>query len=420
MNNFFGDAVYEFDHESGMHVQLIIKKGFRRKYAAIAVDFGSIDAEFLYNGEHVFVPDGTAHFLEHKMFEKPDGDIFNKYAAFGAQSNAFTTYSRTSYHFDCTDNFEQNIDILFELVFKPYFTRENVEKEKGIIIQEINMSLDDPYYISYMEMFKLLYKVSPAQKDIAGTEESVMSITPEILYKCYNAFYRPDNMCLTVVGDIDVETVKSALQRANLPKCDDSSVIRIKKDEPRELAGMRSVCKMETSVPLFRFGFKDMAQNYTGKDRLVRKTAGEIAAYLLFSTTSDLYDDLYRSGDVYYFCAGYILERDFGQFIIMGESDKVELVEEKVKKYISKIASEGIDKSIFETFKKAVYGMQVRSLDRPSTFRDEFGQFYLQGVDLFDYLDICGRITEKDVNDFIKDLLCTEMAVSIVEPKGGN
>ncbi len=420
MNKFFGDTVYEFEHESGMHVQLINKKGFRRKYAAISIDFGSVDSEYMHNGEHIIVPDGTAHFLEHKMFEKPEGNIFKRFATFGAQSNAFTSRSMTSYFFDCSNNFDENFDVLFDLVFKPYFTTENVEKEKGIIIQEINMCIDDPYHINYLELLKLLYKVSPAKKDIAGTEESVMSITPEILYKCYNTFYRPDNMCLTVVGDIDVETVKSALQRANLPKRDDSLVIKIKKDEPSELAGLRSLCKMDTSVPLFVFGFKDAAQKYTGTERLKRKVAGEITADLLFSTTSDLYDDLYRSGDIYYFYAGYTLERDFGQFSIMGESDRVETVAEKVKKHISKIASEGIDKDIFERYKKAIYGMQIRTFDRPSTLMHNFGKFYLQGVDLFDYLDICGKITEKDVNDFIKDLLCKEMAVSIVEPKGGN
>ena len=410
MSELFKEKIIEFDHESGMHIQILPKKGFRRKFAALTIGFGAIES----------IPDGIAHFLEHKMFEKPDGDIFNKYAALGAQCNAFTGESRTCYHFDCTENFKQNLKLLFEQVFTPYFTHENVEKEKGIIVQEINMYLDNPYYVNFAELLKLLYKNNPVKEDIAGTEESVMSITPEMLYKCHHDFYRPDNMCLTVVGDVDVDTVMQIVDGADLPKSSKDSAEKTIIEEPREIAGSRSVCKMDTSVPLFMFGFKDEPIKYTGIERMKRIIAGGIAAELLFGHTSELYEDLYESGDIYSLWASYDLESDFGHFIISGESDRIETVEQKVKSYIAKIAENGIDKYVFESLKKALCGMHVRVFDKPSTLMRIFGQFYLQDMDVFDYYDTCGKITEEDVKDVINNLLGTEMAVSIVEPKGGN
>lgn len=414
----YNEKIYEFRHKSGLYVQILPKKGFRRKYAYLTTKFGSADSEYLCEGKKIKVPHGTAHFLEHKMFEKKDGDIFDKYSKTGANSNAFTGHLVTSYHFDCVDNFEENLNILFEQVFVPYFTPENVEKEKGIIIQEINMYRDDPYDVRYQEFLKLLYKNNPVKIDIGGTEETVRSITPEILYNCHKVFYRPDNMCLTVVGDVNVETIEKALDRAGLPKYTDNQIERIQPAEPEKPAGIRSVCQKDTSCPLFAFGFKDASSKYNSTEFLKRKIAGNFASDLIFDSVSELVDTMYRSGDIYTIYACYNINKNYSFYEIMGASEKPEKVEKAIGDYIAKIAEMGIDSKMFESLKRAYYSYNIRGFDSLSSIAIRLVHSYQDGYNLFDYFDAYGKITEADVNDFIRDLLCKEMVVTIVEPKG--
>ena len=414
------ERIYEFDHDSGLHVQIIPKKGFKKKFAFLATDFGSVNTEYIdENGKKVAVPCGTAHFLEHKLYEQPDGDVMNQFAALGADCNAATGFSKTFYYFECTQNFEASLDILLRHVFHPYFTKENVEKEKGIIVQEINMYLDDAYYVGSAELLKLLYKVNPVRNDIAGTEESVMSITPEMLYACHDAFYRPNNMCLTVVGDVTTESVQEALQRAKLPT-QKGKIIKVYPDEPTEIFGKSSKCIMETSQTLFNFGFKDNPAKYKGIEMVRRKLAGRIAKEVLFGSSSDLYEKLYNSGYINYdFYASYEIEREYGMFTLSGASEKVDIIQEEIKKYIENISKNGVNTKEFTAVRNALHGSSIRAFDALFYLGRAFGQFYLQGMDAFDYLTTCGKITEEEVNDIIKNLLRGEMAISVVEPKGG-
>ena len=413
----FNEKIYEFDHESGLHVQIIPKKGFAKKFAVLTTDFGSIDTKYLdENNEIITVPDGTAHFLEHKLYEQPDGDVMNKFAALGADCNAATGYSRTYYYFESTENFSESLDLLLKHVFHPYFTEENVNKEKGIIVQEINMYLDEPEYVCSTELMKLLYKNNPVKKDIAGTEESVMSITPEMLYKCHSVFYRPDNMCLTIIGDVENDLVLSSLERAALPQRSKKPIVKLLPDEPATIFGKKSNVKMDASLPLFSFGFKDDPTLYTGEMRIRRKLIGRIVKELLFGTTSDLYEKLYNEGYINYdFYSSYELERDYAMFSISGSSEKIDKVEEIIKEYIQEVIKNGIKTKEFLMVRNAMEGETIRSFDSPAYLGRIFGRFYLQEMDAFDYFLSFGKITEEEVNSMIKDLFSGEMAISIVE-----
>jgi len=410
------ERIYEYDHPSGLHVQLIPKKGFQKKFGVLTADFGSIDTTYKRAGETISIPDGTAHFLEHKLYEQPDGDVMNQFSALGADCNAATGYSKTYYYFTCTDNFEPCLDLLLKHVFQPYFTEQNVEKEKGIIIQEINMYLDDPYYICGMDLLHLLYKNNPVKKDIAGTEESVRRITPEILYQCHSAFYRPRNLCLTVVGDVAQETIYEALERAGLPRADGTAIEKVLPEEPDQLVGTRSERKMAAPMPIFNFGFKDRPARYAGKERMRRRLAGNMAKELIFGTSSELYEKLYDNGYINYdFYASYELERDYAMFSIAGASEHIGFVQDYITEYLREISKKGVDSRNFTIMKNAMNGSLLRSFDSVSYIGKIFGQLYLQGVDAFDYFLSCGTITENDVNHVIADLLSGNMAVSVIE-----
>lgn len=410
------ERVLEFDHESGLHVCIIPKKGFNKKYGVLTTDFGGFNTKYSVNGKIFTVPDGTAHFLEHKLYEQPDGDVMNKFAALGAECNAATGYDGTIYYFECIDNFKECTELLLKHVFHPYFTKENVEKEKGIIVQEINMYLDNPYYVASRELVKLLYKNHPIINDIAGTEESVMSVTPDILYDCHKTFYRPSNMCLSLVGDFDMEEVFAVLKKADLPAASNDIVSKIFPDEPNENAGSRNVCKMETAMPIFYFGFKDDNKKYTGKERIKRNLAGAICSETIFGSSSPLYEKLYDEGYINYaFYSAYEIERDYALFELGGMAENPQKIEEYIKEELSNLARTGINKDDFTRVKNAIHGQRMRSFDSLSHLGRTFGHYYLQGMDGFDYFNACGTIQEDDINDMIKGLLNKEMAVSIVE-----
>lgn len=410
------EKILEYDHSSGLHVQYIPKKGFQKKFAVIATDFGSVNTVFRSGQNTITVPDGTAHFLEHKLYEQPEGDVMYQFAALGAECNAATGYSKTYYYFTCTDYFEECLKILLRHVFHPYFTPENVEKEKGIIIQEINMYLDDPYYLCDMDLMNLLYKNNPVRKDIAGTEASVKSITPGILYQCHDAFYRPSNMCLTVVGDVDPQKIYDTVNHADLPQKDRGEIVKILPEEPAQLMGTRCARKMDTPMPIFNFGFKDFSEKYQGRERMRRRLAGNIAKELIFGSSSDLYEKLYNNGYINYdFYPSYEIERDYAMFTISGASENINLVQDNIIQYLSQLHKTGVSGHDFTIMKNAINGSLLRSFDSISYIGKIFGQQYLQGVDAFDYFTGCGTITEYDVNNVISDLLCGDMAVSVIE-----
>ena len=208
-----GEEVIRTTLENGLPVFVVPKKDYRRKYAMFATRYGGMDMRFQLNGQWLDTPAGSAHYLEHKMFDTEAGNALQELAKNGAEPNAFTSNAITCYYFDSTEKFYENLEILLSFVSVPYFTEESVEKEQGIIAQEINMIEDNPEWQVYKRLMQALYHTSPARTSVAGSVESIRQITAQTLYDCHNAFYTPSNMCLVVVGDVDADKVLETARR---------------------------------------------------------------------------------------------------------------------------------------------------------------------------------------------------------------
>ncbi len=322
-NKAIGETLYFGTHESGLGIFVVPKKNFSKKYAIIGAKIGSVDNTFIPNGENeqITVPDGIAHFLEHKMFEMSDGsDAFAKFSEYGANANAFTSFTNTCYLFSCTDNFYESFEHLLNYVKSPYFTDANVEKEKGIIGQEIKMYDDDGEWRVMFNLLRALYKDLPVRIDIAGTAESISHITPDTLYKCYNTFYDPSNMILCVAGDVDENKVLEITDKIMGDKITGTKARGIYPDEQENVFQKEIEQKLSVSSPIFDIGFKDSGK-YTGDEILKNEIAVKIILSSVASKSSDLYERLYNDGLINdEFSYDYMYEEQYACAIIGGES----------------------------------------------------------------------------------------------------
>ncbi|OMK30336.1 hypothetical protein BER30_002926 [Clostridioides difficile] len=342
VNDILKEEVYYEKLQNGLDVYFMPKRGFMKKYAILATNYGSNDLEFVPIGEDkkIRVNEGIAHFLEHKMFEQPDGgDAFDKFSKLGVNANAFTNFTMTAYLFSATENFYESLEHLIDYVQTPYFTDENVEKEKGIIAQEIKMYNDDPDWNVYFNCLKAMYVNYPARIDIAGTVDSIYKITKEELYKCYNTFYNPGNMALFVVGDLDVEKVIDVTKKSNNYKVDrlSKSIERFYPEEPEGVKEKEVIEKFPISMPMFNIGFKDSNVGLKGKELLRKEIVTDILVGMLFKKGSKLYEDLYMQGLINEnFGAGFSSQVDYAFSIIAGDSKEPKKVKEIILDYIEK------------------------------------------------------------------------------------
>ncbi len=280
------ETLYHEKMENGLNVYILPKQGFSKTFATFTTKYGSIDNDFvpLNSTEYNHVPDGIAHFLEHKLFEKEDGDVFQQFSKQGASANAFTTFNRTAYLFSSTSNVEKNLETLIDMVQSPFFTEKTVEKEKGIIGQEITMYDDNPDWRLYFGVIENMYQHHPVKIDIAGTIESISHITDQLLYECYNTFYHPSNMLLFVVGPVDPDQIMNLI-RDNQNKKDYKDMSEIKRrfeDEPSKVAEKKKVLQMNVQTPKCLVGVKacDVAQS--GKEMLKNELTINLLLDILF------------------------------------------------------------------------------------------------------------------------------------------
>lgn len=395
-----------------------------KKYAILATNYGSNDLEFVPIGEDkkIRVNEGIAHFLEHKMFEQPDGgDAFDKFSKLGVNANAFTNFTMTAYLFSATENFYESLEHLIDYVQTPYFTDENVEKEKGIIAQEIKMYNDDPDWNVYFNCLKAMYVNYPARIDIAGTVDSIYKITKEELYKCYNTFYNPGNMALFVVGDLDVEKVIDVTKKSNNYKVDklSKSIERFYPEEPEGVKEKDVIEKFPISMPMFNIGFKDSNVGLKGKELLRKEIVTDILVGMLFKKGSKLYEDLYMQGLINEnFGAGFSSQVDYAFSIIAGDSKEPKKVKEIILDYIEKSKKEGLSKEEFERTKKKKIGSFIKCFDSINFIGNSFISYVFKDINLLDYLDIIKDITFEEVEERLKEHFKEEYCViSIVEPK---
>lgn len=425
VNDILNEEMYYEKLENGLDVYFMPKKGFTKKYAVLATNYGSNELEFVPIGEKekIRVNEGIAHFLEHKMFEQPDGgNAFDKFSKWGASANAFTNFTMTAYLFSCTENFYDSLEHLIDYVQTPYFTDENVEKEKGIIEQEIKMYNDDPDWNVYFNCLKALYVNYPVRVDIAGTVDSIYKITKEELYKCYNTFYNPGNMALFVVGDLEVDKVMDVVKKSNNYDVDKLSnkIERFYPNEPKEVNEKEVVAKFPISMPMFNIAFKDDNVGIKGNELLKKEIATEILIDIIFKKGSRLYEDLYMRGLINEnFGAGFSSQIDYAFTIIGGDSNNPREVKNKILEYVEKYKKEGLDEKEFERIKKKKIGNFLKYFDSVNFIANNFISYKFKDINLLDYLDVLKSIefseVEKRLHSHLKEEYCV---ISIVEPSG--
>lgn len=424
VNETINEVLYFDRLENGLEVYYIPKTGFESKYAVLGVDFGSNDLEFIpiNEKEKIRVNDGIAHFLEHKMFEQEDGsNAFDKFSEFGASANAFTSFTMTAYLFSATENFYPSLKHLIEYVQSPYYTEENVNKEKGIIAQEINMYRDDPEWNVYMNCLKAMYSSHHTNIDIAGSVESINKISPEELYKCYNTFYNPANMKLFVVGDLEAEELFSFIKETNDLTLDfDKNIKRFMAEEKEEINIKRIEKEFPVSMPIFYIGYKDKAViDEKPIDRLKKEVSTDILFDIIFSESGDLHNSLYSegliTGSIY---GGYLCQKDYSYALASGTSTKPDLVKERIDQYIDELRKKGIDKREFDINKKKKIGGFIKSFDSISFIANNFLRYMFKGINLLDYLQVLKEISIEDIENRLDTFFLEEYSViSIVSPK---
>lgn len=412
-----GDSYYKIDHQSGLTIYVYPKQGYNSAYAIFSTRYGSINTKFSVDDDNVItVPDGIAHYLEHKLFESEDGDAFVRYAKTGANANAYTSFEKTCYLFSCTDRFDESLEILLDFVQDPYFTAQTVAKEQGIIGQEIKMYDDSPDWRVMFNMLEGMYKNHPVKIDIAGTVETIAQITAEKLYDVYNVFYNLNNMVLCVSGNVTVEQVLKTADKMLKP-CQKHSITNYFEDEPYEICEPYVEQSFPVSMPLFNLGFKEKADKMLDESRLAQT---DILLSMIASPTSELYRSLMDANLINSTFTYELFEGPgYCSVIFSGESRAPKQAAEMIKQYISKLKKEGLSEDDFEISKKAVYGSIISSLNSVSSISNAIIDYHFNGNEMFSHIDAVAKTTFDDVCDRLFEMLdvnnCTLSVVKQLE-----
>ena len=412
-----GEKYYYMKHSSGLDIYVIPKK-LSSAYALFCTRYGAIDNCFKLAGEAEFtrVPDGIAHYLEHKMFENEDGvDTFSRFAAYGASANAFTSMDVTAYLFKCTENFGKNLEILLDYVTHPYFTPENVQKEQGIIAQEIRGREDWPEVVQYVNLLHALYEKSQARLNVAGTVESIAKIDAETLYKCYEVFYNLSNMFLCVAGDVTPEEVLAVADKM-LPTEEEKVIERCYDYEGREPVKKYVESSFEVAKPMFLLGLKDDFRSGDAREMQKRSIAMQMVTETLFGYSSEFSVDVYESGLIDELEAEYHIGLAGAQFLFGGESDDVDEAIKKFTLYMEEVKKTGLDAEAFERARRLKYASFVRSFEGTG-IAETFSMSLIKGCDWFDTGDIIAEITLDEANALVRELFDEKYyAVSVINP----
>lgn len=409
------ETLYTETLANGLRVTLLPKAGFNKTYGLFTTNYGSIDNQFIPIGETEFteVPDGIAHFLEHKMFEKEDGDVFQTFGKQGASANAFTSFTRTSYLFSSTGQVAKNMETLLDFVQAPYFTKETVDKEKGIIGQEIQMYQDDANWRLFFGIISNLYPKHPLHIDIAGTIESIAEITAEDLYLCYNTFYHPSNMNLLVVGKMDPEEMM-ALIRENQAGKKFPEATPIQRRFPVEDATdiiKESQLKMPVSRPKGIVGLKGTAPLPTDGFELLRyKMSACLLLELLFGDTSANQLAMYDEGLIDdSFGYEFNLDREYYFADFGGDSSRPEEMVARVREILlTAQESPGITADNLTLLKKEMLGKYLQSLNSLEYIANQFSQMQFGDATLFDMAEVIESIELTDIRGVIDHFIKEE------------
>lgn len=415
------ETLYQEILPNGLTVAVVPRRGFARSTAYFVTGYGSIHNQFRLEGERYQAPAGVAHYLEHKMFELPgDRDVTAEFAALGASVNAFTSYDMTAYYFTCTQAFDQCLRLLLEFVSTPYFTQESVDRERGIIDQEIGMNLDAPDSVIFDNLMAALYENHPIRIPILGTRESIREITPEILSLCHRAFYSPGNMLLCVIGDVDPESV-SDIARQVLG--DEKRPVGEKETAwPEEMTPVEAemVCAMEVAMPTFSMAFKCESTG-TGSEAIRREMVADLAAEALFGESSELYLRLYEQGLIdSSFGGGFETLEGCAMLCVSGDSNDPRAVREAILQEGERLSQEGISQEEFLRMKRSALGRRIRGLDSMDGTCFRICAYHFSGFDYFRFPEIYRDIRREEIQEFLGRVVRRERcAISIIYPLDG-
>lgn len=420
ISDLLNEKVYSTKLENSLTIYICKREGFSKKIGMFGTKYGSLVNEFrdIETNKKIKVPDGIAHFLEHKLFEMKGENALDLFSKIGVDSNAYTSYDQTVFYFETVNKFEESLKLLIKLVKEPYFTKENVLKEQGIISQEILMGNDDPEYILYLKALEAMYQNNNVKKDIAGSVDSIKEITPELLYTCYNTFYNLNNMFFVVVGDVDIENTIDIIDK-EIKKYDKSShkeSIKIFKDEePSNVVKKEVVTNIEyINLDKLCLGYK--LQVVSGRENLKRCIITDIINDMYFSRLSDFYKNEYEKGILIEpLNIEYEGDYAFSHLLIFGETSNLDRLKKDLFEYIDKIKREDIEEELFEKVKSKNIGMAIMESDRLSSNYRRIIDSVIENTDVFDDVKILESIKKEDIKEFL-ELLCEENnVVSIVK-----
>lgn len=412
------EAIYYKKLTNGLRVYILHKEDFQKTFATFTTEYGSIDNTYKVNDMLHELPDGIAHFLEHKMFEEEDVDVFQKFASQGAQTNAFTSFNRTTYLFSATENLNENIETLLNFVQNPFFTEENVEKEKGIIAQEIKMYEDNPDWRVYFDLIRGLYTKHPIRIDIAGTVDSIYQITKDQLYTCYETFYHPNNMLLFIFTRENPNDILKLVENNQEAKdfIEKPIIERIYPDESEKINKKNNYISLAIAIPKFLVGFKDVVINSVGDEFIKQEVSTKILLEMIFGKSSNLYEDLFNQGLIDEdFDFDYQIEKGYAFTIIGGNSNNPDEVINMVKNEIKKVRANGLEMQMYDRIKKKQIGEYLRKLNSPEFIANQFTRYIFNGSNLFNVIPVIEKITFDDITARFNHLSEDKMATSIVK-----
>ncbi len=416
-NSKIKEKLYIEKLDNGLTIMVLPKKT-RKKYIVWSTNFGSIDNKFYAPGEKVLtvVPDGIAHYLEHKLFEQENGEnSLDVLSSIGVEANAYTTNDHTAYLYECTDNFDEALEEFMNYVQNPYFTDENVEKERGIIEQEIMMYDDYPEWAIYMNAMKCMYKDNEINIDVAGTKETIAKITKEKLYKIYNSFYNPENMIIVLSGDFVPEEIIEKVKSKVTMKQNQDETKRVYNKEQEEIVQKYIEKEMNVSIPTVLMCYKD---NNLKEDKVKKDIAIDILGVVLLSKSSKLYEKLYEEGKIFTEPAfSYEFSKTFAHVLIQFQTKNVEEVVEEITNEINLLKKNGIDENDFERAKRRVYGDLVRDYNEVSGIATGIVADYFKDINSFDYFEEFSSISKEYVEKVLKELFVeSKKVVSVIKP----
>ena len=396
---------------------MVPRPGMTKKMCYFVTDFGAIHREFAIDGVAYTVPAGIAHYLEHKLFDMPDRDVTEEFAMLGAIPNAFTSYDITAYYFSCTENFEKSLHLLLEFVSTPYFTEQTVAKEQGIIGQEIDMTEDNPDHRLFQMLMQAMYEKHPANTPILGSKESIAQITPENLTLCHRAFYRPDNMLLCVVGDVDGDSV-CAIAEDVLPDSpgETVTVTRAWQEEMRPVQSF-ATAEMDVAEPMFQLGFKAEPMD-RGEEAIRKEVVAELACEVLFGESSRLYLALYEEGLIdSSFGGGFDTIEGMAMLTAGGDSQDPEAVRDAILQEAGRIIAEGIPEGDFLRMKRSALGRRIRALDSFDSTCFRLCAYHLSGFDYFRFPAVYEAVQVAEVLEFLNTAVTEDrMSLAIIYP----